>query len=130
MWNGELDGTEIEESPLAYSLIKADRWSCGHVILYFLERFGQEHKLLRAIVRKLKVYNPTQRPSLLRWHTWVTASYRDVPNVGNIGEQTALRPRQDTVEVNGESMKPPKAKKPRLTGSDQNEGERMLTEPD
>jgi serine/threonine protein kinase len=105
----------VEKSPLMYSPIKADRWSCGRVILYILDELGKEHELLRAIARKLEAHNPKQRPSLLEWHTWVAAPLQGVPNVGEVGERRAGQPRQDTIEVDGESMELPKAKKQRFT---------------
>jgi hypothetical protein len=102
---------EVEKSLLCSSPIKADRWSCGYVVLYFLDKLGKEDELLRAIARKLMAHNPKQRPSLLKCHTWVAAPLQDVPNVGEVIEQKAPRPRQDIIEVDGESMKPPKAKR-------------------
>ena len=63
---------EVGKAPLMYSPIKADRWSCGQVILYLLDELGEEDHHLRAVARKLKVRNPKQRPSLPRWRIWVS----------------------------------------------------------
>ncbi|KAI0254088.1 hypothetical protein BJV78DRAFT_1188510 [Lactifluus subvellereus] len=49
---------EVEKKPSTYSLIKADRWSCGSVFLYLLDELRKEDKLLRAIARELKAHNP------------------------------------------------------------------------
>ena len=53
------------EKKLRHSPIKADRWSCGYVILYLLGEFRIDHRLLRANARRLKDHNPDQRLSLL-----------------------------------------------------------------
>jgi len=47
--------SEVEKAPLMYSPIRADRWSCSHVIL--LDELRKENNPLRAIARKLKVQN-------------------------------------------------------------------------
>jgi serine/threonine protein kinase len=113
---------EVEKATLMYSPIRADRWSCGHVILYLLDELGKEDNPLRAVARKLKVQNPKQRPSLLKWGIWDSAPLQNIPDVGKVGEQKILQPRQDTIEVDEASTKPPKAKKQRLTVCDQSEG--------
>jgi len=53
------------EGNLRHSPIKADRWSCGHVILYFLDKSKQEGKYLRPFATKLTAHDPKRRPSLL-----------------------------------------------------------------
>ncbi|SRR6266446_6709460 len=45
------------EKKLRHSQIKADRWACGHVLLFLLDEFKRENKPLMA--------NPEQRTSLL-----------------------------------------------------------------
>jgi serine/threonine protein kinase len=45
---------EVEAQSSTYSPIRADRWSCGQVIIYLLEEFGREDKPLRSIAMKLK----------------------------------------------------------------------------
>jgi serine/threonine protein kinase len=53
------------EGNLRHSPIKADRWSCGHVILCFLDKSKQEGKHLRPFATKLTAHDPQRRPSLL-----------------------------------------------------------------
>ncbi|KAI0245827.1 hypothetical protein BJV78DRAFT_1259993 [Lactifluus subvellereus] len=106
---------EVEDKSSTYSPIKADRWSCGRVLLYLLDEFRKENKLLRAIAGKLKAHDPKQRPSLLEWHTWFTTPFLDVANV----RKGARR--------NGR-YEAPEAKKQRLIVSDQNEREREFPE--
>ena len=113
---------EVEKAQSMYSPIKADRWSCGQVILYLLDELKKTDNPLRAIARKLKARNPKQRPSLLEWRIW-DGTPQNIPDVGNVGERKVLQPRQDTIEVDGASTKPPKAKKQRLTVFDESEGE-------
>ncbi|KAI0245963.1 kinase-like domain-containing protein [Lactifluus subvellereus] len=113
---------EVEDKSSTYSPIKADRWSCGRVLLYLLNEFRKENKLLRAIAGKLKAHDPKQRPSLLEWHTWFTTPPLDVANVRKGGERKASRPRQDAME----NTKPPKTKRQRLIVSDRNEREREV----
>jgi hypothetical protein len=110
---------EVEKSS-TYSPIKADRWSCGRVLLYLLDKLRKEDKPLRAIARKVKAHNPKQRPSLLEWYSWFPSPPFDVANVRKGGERKASRAWQDAME----DTKPPKAKKQRLIVSDQNERER------
>jgi len=92
-----------------YSPIRADRWSCGRVLLYLLDELETDDERLRAIGSKLKVHNPNQRPSLLKRHSW-----HPVPllNMGNI-ERKASRPQQDSMA--------PNAKKQRLAALDEND---------
>jgi serine/threonine protein kinase len=59
----------MESESLAYSPIKADRWSCGHLVLYLLDRVKKEDKSLRSFAMKLKAGYPQQRPSLAEWRT-------------------------------------------------------------
>ncbi|KAI0245824.1 hypothetical protein BJV78DRAFT_1259964 [Lactifluus subvellereus] len=115
---------EVEDKSSTYSPIKADRWSCGRVLLYLLDEFRKEDKFLRAIAGKLKAHDPKQRPSLLEWHTWFTTPFLDMANVRKGGERKASRPQQDAME----GTKPPEAKKQRLIVSDQNEREREFPE--
>ena len=104
---------EIEKASLMYSPIKADRWSCGRVILYLLDKLGKEDEFrkednpLRAIAKKLTVQNPKQRPSLLEWQIWASLPL-------HVGRRKILGP-QCANRVDNESG-PPKAKRPRFTG--------------
>lgn len=73
---------EIEKAPLTYySLIKADRWSCGHVILYLFEQVGREDIDLRSFALRLKVDDPQQRPRLLDWRASQTPPSHTAPQV-------------------------------------------------
>jgi len=56
---------EAEDKSLMYSPIRADRWSCGRVILHLLDEFRKEDKPLWSIATKLKVRDPKRWPSLL-----------------------------------------------------------------
>ena len=99
-----------------YSPIKADRWSCGRILMYLLEGLEKEDKLLRTIGRELQAYDPEERLSLLDWDSWFAAQSSDVVKVLKGGERKALRPRQDKMEDDrGERMEAPNAKKQRLT---------------
>jgi serine/threonine protein kinase len=97
---------EIEKK-LAYSPIKADRWSSGRVILYLLHELKKEDELLRAIGRKLAAHSPKQRPSMDE----VAATPLDMPN---IARKKTLRSWQPKMKMDRENAKPPKAKKQRL----------------
>ena len=104
---------EVENKSSMYSPIKADRWSCGRVLLYLLDEFKNKERLLRVIGRELKAHDPKRRPSLLEWESW-----SDVASVRKTGKGKASRPMDDTMEVDGD-VQPPKAKKPRLSGRGQ-----------
>lgn len=82
---------EIEKK-LVYSPIKADRWSCGHVILYLLDRFKKEGKDLRPFAKELTAHDPKRRPSLLEWAGSSDAPPLNMANVPNAGERRALQP--------------------------------------
>jgi hypothetical protein len=99
---------EIEERSM-YSPIKADRWSAGKVLLYLLEKFGED-MVLKTTARKLTAYNPGQRPSMIQ----VAASLSDVANVA---VEKAWRPLQ--VGEEGDA-KPPVLKEQNLSVSDRN----------
>jgi serine/threonine protein kinase len=66
---------EVENKSSTYNPIKADRWSCGRVLLYLLDKFKTDDEQLRVIGRKLKVHNPNQRPSLLECRSWLCRSW-------------------------------------------------------
>jgi len=101
---------EVENKSSTYSPIKADRWSCGRVLLYLLDEFKKEERLLRVIGRELKAHDPKRRPSLLEWKRW-----SDVASVRKTDKGKASRPMDDTMAVDGEDVQPSKAKKPRLS---------------
>jgi hypothetical protein len=116
-------GTEAWIAPevemrLRHSPIKADRWACGHIVLFLLDAFQKEDKSLRAFARKLTAHNPKQRPSLLEWCSHLTP-LSEIVDVGKAGKNG--RRRQDAMEADGENRMSPKAKKQRLDGWEQNE---------
>ena len=109
-WTAPEMGKQDEPTPM-YSPIRADRWSCGLVLLkHILVRSERANPLLR-IAHELTAQDPWQRPSLLDCSS-------DVGNVPDPRIETSgprqYRPRQDMEEVGDESMKQPDAKKPRL----------------
>jgi serine/threonine protein kinase len=106
---------EVEKN-LRHSPIKADRWACGRVLLFLLSEIGKEDGSLRAFGRTLLEHNPMQRPSLLEWRSYLAPLSSDVGTVWDFDARKALRPRRDPVEVDGENMKPPDAKRQRLDG--------------
>ena len=105
------------EMKLRHSPIKADRWACGRVLLFLLDKFGKEDKSLRAFATNLMAYNPKHRPSLLEWCNDSAPLLPDVGTVGKFDAKKASQPRRDPVEVDKENMKPPDAKKQRLDAS-------------
>ncbi|KAF8465806.1 kinase-like domain-containing protein [Russula ochroleuca] len=109
-WTAPEMGEEEGPTPM-YSPIKADRWSCGRVLLrHIMVRRGD--KRLWEFADQLMANDPQQRPSLLEWHKW-SAPLSNMANVLKDGGKES-RSRQDMIEVDGESMNPPDAKKPRL----------------
>ncbi|TFK48893.1 hypothetical protein OE88DRAFT_1737120 [Heliocybe sulcata] len=61
------------EKELPHSPIKADRWSCGHLLLHLLDRLKVDDEILRAAAEKLNVDAPQLRPSLVEWRSWVAS---------------------------------------------------------
>ena len=53
-----------------YSPIKADRWSCGRVLLRHM-MVGKGDKRLSKFAEQLMANDPQQRPSLLEWRKWL-----------------------------------------------------------
>jgi len=97
-----------EDGPrLKYSPIKADRWSCGRVLLHHIMvgLVGRGDHRLSMFANELMAKDPEQRPSQLEWHKLLAPPFSE----------------RTIVDVGGGSMKPPAAKKPRLTRSDQPE---------
>ena len=107
-WTAPEMGDEEGPTPM-YSPIKADRWSCGRVLLRHI-MIGRD-KQLSKFADQLMANDPQQRPSLLEW-----PQFAALPNVASVlkdgGKES--RPRLDVIGVDGESMNPPDAKKPRL----------------
>jgi serine/threonine protein kinase len=110
---------EVEAQPSRYSPVRADRWSCGQVIMYLLEVFGTKHERLTGIAKKLKAHTPSLRPSLLEWHSSSALPVLDGAKGRRAGERRASRPRQDPIKVDeGEGLI---AKKRRLAMSGEDE---------
>jgi len=57
---------EIQEQSW-YSPIRADRWSCGKVLLCLLKKSGTEDGDLGRFAKQLMNDNPLHRPSLIDW---------------------------------------------------------------
>ena len=102
-----------DEPTLMHSPIKADRWSCGRVLLHhIMVGKGLGDNRLSNFAGRLMANDP-QRPSLLEWHKVLASPFSDVTSALEDGKKRVSRP-QGIVEVDGESMKQPDAKKPRL----------------
>ncbi|KAI0286359.1 kinase-like domain-containing protein [Russula brevipes] len=101
---------EVEQN-FRHSPIRADRWACGRVIIFLLDRFKEKDERLRAFARKLMVDNPELRPPLLEWRNSTLAP--TFSDVGNAWGAVFLKARQDRVEVfDGEEHSTP----PRFAG--------------
>jgi serine/threonine protein kinase len=111
---------EVEAQSSTYSPIRADRWSCGHVILHLLHELKKGDETLKSIATKLKVRDPEKRPSLLEWDSSSALPVLDGAKGGRAGERKTPRPRQDPIELGGD-MRGPNAKKQRLAMSGENE---------
>ena len=101
-WTAPEVGTQRGPA-LMYSPIKADRWSCGRVLLHHI-MVGIEDHLLLKIAGQLMTQNPRLRPSLLECHKLLVSPISKITDVRNGRYE----------EDGGEDVKPPDAKKPRL----------------
>ncbi|KAH9168843.1 kinase-like domain-containing protein [Lactarius sanguifluus] len=101
-----------EDGPRAwYSPIKADRWSCGRVLLHHI-LVGKGDNRLSRFASQLMSRDPEQRPSLIGWSAVLLSDMGKVLTVR--GKDS--RPREEVVDVDGVSiMEAPDAKKPRLS---------------
>jgi serine/threonine protein kinase len=101
---------------LMYSPIKADRWSCGHVLLWILNKLGKDEMPLRGIARKLSAYTPRRRPSLVECCNPSSQLLLDDDNIWDADKRkpSGSRDRQDSMEVDEEDTMPPNAKKQKL----------------
>ncbi|KAH9003162.1 hypothetical protein EDB86DRAFT_3100341 [Lactarius hatsudake] len=101
-----------EEGPAAwYSPIKADRWSCGRVLLHHI-MVGRGDKRLWEFGKQLMARDPQQRPSLVGWDKLSAAPLSNMSKVPTVRGKES-RPRE---EVDGVSIvEAPDAKKPRLS---------------
>jgi serine/threonine protein kinase len=96
---------EVKARSSMYSPIRADRWSCGQVIIFLLEEFGKKDELLEGIAKKLTDHGPRDRPSLLEWQTSSTLPVLDGAKGRRAGGRKASRPRQDIIKVDeGEGL--------------------------
>ena len=95
-----------------YSPIKADRLSCGGVLLRHIV-VEKGDCCLSKFANQLMAKDPQQRPTLFEWPRLSTSSFSDVGSVFRDSGKEVPRPRKDIVEVDGESMKPPDANRPR-----------------
>src|SRR6266851_2101916 len=110
---------EVEAQSSMYSPVRADRWSCGQVIMYLLKVFGKKDEPLTSIAKKLKAHTPSERPSLLEWHSSSALPVLDGAKGWRAGERRALRPRRGPIKVDeGEGLI---AKKRRLAMSGEDE---------
>jgi hypothetical protein len=109
-WTAPEMGEEDGPTPM-HSPIKADRWSCGRVILRHI-MVGKGDRL-STFADQLMAKDPQERPSLVEWHKVFAPPLSDPPIT------LKDRYRRDIVEVDGISEKPPDAKKRRLEQSDQ-----------
>jgi serine/threonine protein kinase len=111
---------EVEGKSSMYSPIRADRWSCGQVILHLLDELEKGDKTLKTIATKLKVRDPEKRPSLLEWDSSSALLVLDGAKGRRAGERKTPRPRQDPIELGGD-MRGLHAKKQRLAMLGENE---------
>jgi hypothetical protein len=117
MRDGALDGARGRDDP-RHSPMRADRWACGRVLLYLLNRSRRGDERLKVFARNLSAYDPKERPSLLEWCDNSASTCSDVGNGWSADSRNASKPRRDPSEGDGESTNPPNAKKRRLGESD------------
>ena len=110
---------EVEAQSSTYSPIRADRWSCGQVIIYLLDEFGKEDKSLRGIAGKLKARSPRQRPSLLEWQVSSALPVSASVKGRRAGERKASRSRQDIIEVDEREGLNTKKRRLAISGEDE-----------
>ena len=122
-WTAPEMGKPDGPTPM-YSPIKADRWSCGHVLVQHI-MVGEGNNSLSKFASQLMACDPRQRPSLLDWRKWhAGSSYEaDVPGETSKPRQDMMKVDKevdmgevevDTVEVEVDMEELPSAKKPRL----------------
>ncbi|KAH9168845.1 kinase-like domain-containing protein [Lactarius sanguifluus] len=92
-----------------YSPIKADRWSCGRVLLRHI-LVGKGDNRLWRFAERLMSRDPQWRPLLLARNEWSAVPLSDKANVLQVSSKES-RPRQ---YVDGVGMNPPYAKRPRV----------------
>ncbi|KAH9064005.1 hypothetical protein EDB87DRAFT_1681132 [Lactarius vividus] len=89
---GEEDGP-----PAMYSPIKADRWSCGRVLLRHM-MVEKGDKRLWEFGEQLMSRDPQQRPSLVGWDKWLAISLSDTAKVPRVSGKVS-RPREDAIDI-------------------------------
>jgi serine/threonine protein kinase len=102
---------EIEKKMGKYSPIRADRWSCGNIILQLFHALKKNNGLLEGKAKELKADNPRLRPSLLEWENWTETSLSS-DELGESGTTTAKTQRRSS-EADEDYAELPKIKKPR-----------------
>lgn len=60
------DREEVGPPPL-FSPVRADRWSCGKVLLELVGGLGMDSEVLVNSAKRLMDENPRCRPSLVAW---------------------------------------------------------------
>jgi hypothetical protein len=63
----EIGDDEEVGPPPVFSPIRADRWSCGRVLLELVMEDGNEGAVLVKFAKRLMNVDPCRRPSLLDW---------------------------------------------------------------
>ncbi|KAH9176203.1 hypothetical protein EDB89DRAFT_2066023 [Lactarius sanguifluus] len=111
-WTAPELGKEDGLTPM-HSPIRADRWSCGCVLLRHI-MVGKGDKHLSEFAERLMAKDPQLRPSLLEWDKSPITPLSDMIYVHKDGGKES-QPQQDMVGVDEECTKPPDAKKLRLT---------------
>jgi serine/threonine protein kinase len=106
---------EIRREMGAYNPIRADRWSCGLVILHLLGTLKKKNEVLEEKAKKLKTDDPQLRPSLLQWQTWATTQHSSDESGRN--EETMSRIRRRLTDASEAHIDIPETKKPRRDGS-------------
>jgi len=92
---------EVEARSSMYSPIRADRWSCGQVIIHLLNKFRKKDEALSGIAKNLKAHSPRDRPSLLEWQISSALPVLDSAKGRRAEKRKASRPRQDIIKVDG-----------------------------
>ena len=130
VWTAPEMGEEDEPTPM-HSPIKADRWSCGRVLLRHI-MIGKEDNRLWRFATQLMASDPQRRPSLLPSllgrRKGTSAPLSDVVNIFVRDGEEVSRPWQGMDEVDGESMNLRVAKKLRLERGDQSQASRPMGE--
>ncbi len=60
-----------------FSPIRADKWTCGKMLLWFLEKRATKNEDLVSFAKRLMDYNPRRRPSLVEWSAGLDKTHYD-----------------------------------------------------